>query len=73
VKLEGIKVIGEGRKEETGLIVVKMRKMKQKRELMIKKRKVRERGIEDDLIWRERKIKWKLEEIARQEKGKEKV
>jgi len=50
--------------------VVKMRKMEQKRELMIRKRKVRERGlmIEDDLTWRERKMKWKLEEIARQER-----
>jgi len=72
VELEGIKVIGEGRKGETRPIVVKMRKMEQKRELMIRKRKVRERGIiiEDDLTWRERKMKWKLEEIARQERGK---
>jgi len=72
VELEGIKVIGEGKKGETGSIVVKMRKMEQKRELMIRKRKVRERGIiiKDDLTWRERKMKWKLEEIARQERGK---
>jgi len=72
VELEGIKVIGKGRNRETGSIIIKMRKIEQKRELMIRKRKVRERRImiKDDLTWRERKMKWKLEEIARQERGK---
>jgi len=70
VELEGIKVTGEGRKGEIGPIMIKMRKMEQKRELMIRKRKVRERGIiiEDDLTWRERKIKWKLEQDKRERK-----
>jgi len=57
-ELEGIKVTGEGRKGEIGPIVVKMWKMEQKRErmirimrIMIRKRKVREGRImiEDDL------------------------
>lgn len=40
---------------------------------MIKKKKLkgRKERIEDDLIWEERKIKWRLNEIAREEEGRE--
>jgi len=37
-ELKEIKVIGKGRNGEAGPIIVKMRKMEQKRELMIRKR-----------------------------------
>lgn len=44
----------------------------QKREVMKKKRRLKggKMRITDDLTWRERKIKWKLEEIARSEEGR---
>jgi len=44
-KLEGMKVIGEGRNREARPIVIKMQKMEQKRKLMIRKRKIRKREI----------------------------
>ncbi|KMQ84726.1 hypothetical protein RF55_17243 [Lasius niger] len=70
--LKGIKRIGEGKEGEGGIVIVRMRDLGQKKELMIKKNKLRERGIrvEDNMTWRERKMKWKLEDIARQERGK---
>ncbi|KMQ88498.1 hypothetical protein RF55_12004 [Lasius niger] len=69
--LKGIKRIG-GKEGEGGIVIVRMRDLGRKKELMIKKNKFRERGIriEDDLTWRERKMKWKLEDIARQEREK---
>lgn len=48
--------------------------MEQKKEIMRNRRNITEKGmrIEDGLTWKERKIKWRLEEIAGQERVKEK-
>jgi len=45
--------------------------LEQKRKVMIERRRLREKGIriDDDLTWKERKMRWNLEDIARQERG----
>jgi len=68
------KVVEEKRKEEWRRIIgEKLRNMKKKKELM-KKKEILGRGIriDDDLIWRGRKMRWKLGEIAKKERKKEK-
>lgn len=57
---------------EKRMAVIRLDKLEQKREIMRERRKVKERGIkiEDDLTWRERKMKWRLERIAGHERGK---
>lgn len=65
------RVGGEG-KGKAGITMVKLGSVKQKKEVMEKKRKLkgRQERIEDDLMWRERQIRWKINEIARREEGK---
>jgi len=48
--------------------------LEQKRKVMIERRRLREKGIriDDDLTWKERKMRWNLEDIARQERGNDK-
>lgn len=48
------------------MVVVRLGSREQKRQVMEKKRKLkgRKERIEDDLTWEERKMKWKVEEIA---------
>lgn len=70
-EIETIKEI-EGRGEEIKIAILKVRNIEQKKEIIIKRGKMKEKGIkiEDDLTWKERKMKWVLEEIARQERNK---
>ena len=55
--------------ERTGMAVVACGSMEMKKEVMEKKRglKGRKERIEDDLTWRERKMMWRLWEMARKE------
>lgn len=50
------------------LLLLKLKGEEQKREIMRRKRELKDRRerIMDDLTWKERKMKWKLEEIARE-------
>lgn len=64
-------VVKEGRRtEEVELVLKKMgvrlAKEEQKREILRKKSMLRGRKerVSEDLTWRERRMKWKLEEIA---------
>lgn len=54
------------------MIVVKLGNEGQKREVLEKKRSLRGRRerIMEDRTWKERKMKWKIEEIARKEERK---
>lgn len=69
---EGKKLRSEGDKEG---VLVKLGNEGQKREVMEKKSKLRGRKekIMEDWTWKESKMKWKLEEIARMEEGKGKI
>lgn len=51
---------------------IKLNKVKEKREIMRKRRGIKDKEIRisDDLTWRQQKMKWKLEDIARRERGK---
>ncbi|KMQ84348.1 hypothetical protein RF55_17915 [Lasius niger] len=57
--------------EERGMVVVTLGSIEQKRQVMGNKKELRgrEERIDDDLTWKERKVRWKLREIARKEKG----
>lgn len=65
-KIKDIKRIGERRE----MIIVRLKNVEQRKEIMRKKRNLKERRerIMEDWAWRKRKIKWRLEEIARMEK-----
>lgn len=68
VKVEEISRVGGGKGKEIWL--VRLENDDQKREVMRKKKilKGRKEKIMEDLTWRERKMKWRLEEIARRER-----
>ncbi|XP_011883873.1 PREDICTED: uncharacterized protein PF11_0207-like [Vollenhovia emeryi] len=72
VKEEGmeIKMIEEGKEGEVKLAVVRIEELEEKKRLMRERRKLGEKGvrIEDDLTWKQRRMRWKMEEIARKEK-----
>ncbi|XP_011858385.1 PREDICTED: golgin subfamily A member 6-like protein 22 [Vollenhovia emeryi] len=72
VKEEGleIKTIEDGKEGEVKLAVVKMEDLEEKKRSMRERRKLGEKGvrIEDDLTWEQRRMKWKMEEAARNER-----
>lgn len=66
----GAKVkVGGKRGEEGEMVVVRLENEEQRREVMRKKVNLKDRNerICEDWTWRERKMKWKLEEIANEE------
>lgn len=67
--IEEVKRIGARGKDRAGMAMVKIGNMNGKKEIMEKRKrpKGREERIEDNLIWRERKMMWNLETIARRE------
>lgn len=72
VEMEWIRKI-RGKEGGVGeMVVVRLGSREQKRQVMEKKRKLkgRKERIEDDLTWEERKMKWKVEEIAEKERRK---
>lgn len=72
VKIEEIKKIGGGREQGREIVWVKLGDERQRGEVFEKKGKLKGRieKIHEDLTWRERKMKWNLEEIAREEERK---
>lgn len=72
VDLVETKKIGEDRDKEKEMVWVRLRDDTQ-RKVLEKKSKLRGRRerIGEDLTWRERRMKWLLEEIAREEQRKE--
>lgn len=72
VKVEDISRIGGQRKKGEEMWLVKLRSENQKREVMVRKKmlKGRKEKFMDDLTWKERKVKWKLKQIAKREKGR---
>lgn len=71
-KIEEVKRLGRGRDGERETIWVRLQNEEQKRVVMIKKSRLKGRKgrIVDNWTWKERKMRWKLEEIARTEMGK---
>ena len=67
-KLEEMSRVGGG--EGSDILLVKLENEEQKREIINKKKILRGRKerIGEDLTWRERRMKWRLEEIARMER-----
>jgi len=68
-EMKEIKKIGGQAENGREMLLVKLGSEEQKREVMGRKSKLkgREERISEDLSWKERKMKWKLEEIARVE------
>lgn len=63
------KKIGEDREKGREMVWVRLRDEEQRGEIFETKRRLkgRKERIGEDLTWRERKMKWKIEEIAREE------
>lgn len=61
--------IGRNSERGTEIILMKLRNEEQKKEVWANKNKLRGRKerIGEDLTWRERKMRWRLEEIASEE------
>lgn len=72
VRVEEVKRIGEDREKGREMVMVKLGNKEQKREVMGSKNKLkgRKEKIIEDWTWKERKMRWKLEEIARYEERK---
>lgn len=74
VMIEQIRRLGGNKERGTEMLWVKLGSEEQRREVMLRKRNLgsRRERITEDMTWRERKMKWRLEEIAREEirKGK---
>ncbi|XP_036148383.1 golgin subfamily A member 6-like protein 7 [Monomorium pharaonis] len=72
VTVRGVRRIGEGNKKGKELVWVKLESEEQRKEVWSKKKilKGREEKIMEDWTWKERKMRWRLERIARvEEKG----
>lgn len=67
-EVEELKIIGR----ETKVRRIKLRNLQIKEEVLSNRRKfTKERlSVEEDLTWKERRMKWKLGEIAREVKAK---
>jgi len=72
VKVKEIRRIETGRKEKGNRTIVRVENEDEKAKIMQNKWKLKggELWIEDDLTWEERRIKWKLTQIARIEEAK---
>jgi len=72
VEIEEVREVKTGREEQGGFAIVSFRTEGEKREVMRKKGGLRgERiWIEDDLTWRERQVRWKVREMAKEEERK---
>jgi len=72
VEIESCWKLGRGTVEGQEMILVKLREEKQRKEILEKRKNLRGRRekIVEDWIWEERRIRWKLEEIARKEEEK---
>jgi len=69
MEIEGIWRVGKGGEEGREIVVVKFRTEKIRNEVLERRRLLRGRKekVTEDWTWEERKMRWKLEEIARRE------
>lgn len=69
VKVEEIRRLKGNKEEGTQMIWVRLENAEQRRKVMERKKRLRGRKerIVEDLTWKERKMRWKLEDIARME------
>ena len=67
--IEEIKRVAGDREKDREMVLVRMRNEEQREEIMKRKRELkgRKERILEDWTWKERKMRWKLEEIARGE------
>lgn len=74
VEVEEVRRLKGDAEKGTEMLRVRLRKEEQRREVIMRKKSLRGRKerIVKDLTWGERKTKWRLEEIAREEKRREK-
>jgi len=72
VGVEEVREVKTGREEQGGFAVVSFRTEGEKREVMRKKGGLRGEGvwIEDDLTWKERQVRWRIREVAKEEESK---
>lgn len=72
VEVEEIRKIGEDKEKRREMLLVRLENEEQKWEVMEKMKKLRGRmeRISEDLSWKERRVRWKLGEIARMEEAK---
>ncbi|XP_029678864.1 translation machinery-associated protein 22-like [Formica exsecta] len=71
-EMEDLKCVENRTEEKKGTAIVKIKKVKGKKEIMKSRREVKDKEIriDDDLTWKERKMRWNLEEVARRERKK---
>ncbi|XP_036143369.1 golgin subfamily A member 6-like protein 7 [Monomorium pharaonis] len=72
VTVKGVRRIGEGNKKGREMIWVKLESEEQRKEVWSRKKtlKGREERILEDWTWKERRMRWRLEKIARVEEEK---
>lgn len=68
-KIEGMRKLRENVERGTETIWVRLENEEQRRKVMERKKTLRGRKerIMEDLTWKERKMRWRLEQIARKE------
>jgi len=74
VKVEEVKRVRAGGGRGGGIVIVKVGSEEEKKGIMQSKRKLRgeEVWIEEDLTWEERRVRWKIRQIAIMEETREK-
>lgn len=65
------KIVEGGRDGRVRMAVIGLQELDQKIKIMRERRRLKERRlrIDNDLTWKERKMRWNLEDIARRERG----
>lgn len=67
--MEKIRKIGAGRREKGETVIIKLESEEMKRRIMRDKWKLKGDGVWiEDLTWKERKVRWRLRQIALKEK-----
>lgn len=74
VEVRKVKRLGGDKERRREMVMVKLGNEEQKKEVIKNKKKLKERKekIIKDWTWKERKMRWKLKEIVKNEERKEK-
>lgn len=72
IEIEEIRKVKMGREEKGDMLIVKVRSEENKRKILENKRKLKGRSvwIEEDLTFKERKMRWNLRRVAEEERRK---
>jgi len=67
-----VRIIQAGKTERGKLVVVRLQSEDMRRRVLMNKRKLKggEIWIEEDLTWEERRMRWRIRRIAREEEMK---